>query len=194
MTVRDDVVAGARRWLGTRYVWGGESEAEGGVDCSGLVIDAYRRAGRALKGRPIASQLGQMGTAVPLASALPGDLIYQDQPGATDHVGIYLGGGQMIEAPYSGANVRVSPVNSYTSVRRILDDAEGGSVLGGVGQVLGDITSGRVLDDAAGDALAKINPFDNWASDALGIGVKLAVTAAALGLVVAGAMKTVSKD
>lgn len=195
MTVRDKIVAGAQKWLGTPYVWGGESEAEGGVDCSGLVIAAYKAAGVPLKGRPIASDLGKMGTPIPIGQAQPGDLIYYDKPGATDHVGIYIGANQMIDAPYTGASVRVDPVGSFTSVRRILDSQEGG----GAGESGGGITftpdgvpipAGTQTDPAPPEGVNGEGAlFDlDWGETAL----KLLATAVAGALIVAGVYRTVT--
>jgi cell wall-associated NlpC family hydrolase len=44
---------------------------------------------------------------VPLTALLPGDLVFFGSP--IHHVGLYIGGGQMIEAPFTGADVRISP-------------------------------------------------------------------------------------
>jgi hypothetical protein len=196
VTVRDQIVAGARRWLGTPYKWGGESEAEGGVDCSGLVIAAYKAAGRPLPGRPVASGLGRMGTSVSLAQAKPGDVVYRDQPGSVDHVGVYIGAGQMIEAPYTGANVRVANAGSFTSIRRILgaDEGAGGLSLNPIENAEAVIDGLGGLADDAGSALSGLNPFDSWQEDAVGIGVKLLATTAAVALVVIGATQAVKGD
>jgi cell wall-associated NlpC family hydrolase len=55
------------------------------------------------------------GTSVPRASLLPGDLVfYRDSAGgAIGHVGMYAGGGNMVDAPQTGVAVRVEPVSSY---------------------------------------------------------------------------------
>jgi peptidoglycan DL-endopeptidase CwlO len=183
MSVRDEIVANAREWLGTMYRWGGESRAEGGVDCSGLIIAAFRDAGRpgAVGGpgaRPIASQLGTMGIErKSLAEALPADVIYIDNPGPTDHVGLYIGNGQMIEAPYEGQPVRISPVRNFTSIRSLL----GGTVTG-------------ADTDAAGPLGTVENALEGLAGNALSTGVKLAVTAGALALLVVGAKSAVSSN
>ncbi|HEY5836374.1 NlpC/P60 family protein [Streptomyces sp.] len=98
-------VAAARRTIGAPYVWGaGGPDA---FDCSGLTRYAYARAGVAL---PRTSQ-GQAnaGRHVPLDQARPGDLvIYRSD---ASHVGLYVGGGQVIHAPYPGARVRYDPVD-----------------------------------------------------------------------------------
>jgi peptidoglycan DL-endopeptidase RipA len=49
------------------------------------------------------------GRKVPLAQMAPGDMIFWG-PGGGTHVALYLGGGMMVEAPHSGAVVRISPV------------------------------------------------------------------------------------
>jgi hypothetical protein len=188
-TVRDRIITGARRWLGTPYDWSGEGLNGEGVDCSGLVIAAYREAGVPLSGRPIASQLGKMGSAVALDKAEPGDVVYFDRPGPTDHVGIYAGAGQMIIAPHTGAKVRVEGVGKPTSVRRLVTSSGTGRSVGGA---FGDGLD--IIGGAFGDGLDKINPFDDWAEEAMAIGLKLVGTVAALGLVVAGVMHTVKEN
>jgi cell wall-associated NlpC family hydrolase len=101
------------------YVWGGTSA--NGVDCSGLLYYAFNAAGIKMP-RYRAVDYGHMGKAVSLEEARPGDIIYYDEPGDTDHVGIYIGNGQMIQAPQSGDHVRVSSIGHPTSIRRLFDD------------------------------------------------------------------------
>ncbi|NJQ14795.1 hypothetical protein HCN52_07510 [Streptomyces bohaiensis] len=97
-------VEAARRALGRPYVWG--STGPHGFDCSGLTQWAYAQAGASL---PRTSQ-GQAGAGrrVSLEDARPGDLvIYRDD---ASHVALYVGGGQVVHAPYPGASVRHDPV------------------------------------------------------------------------------------
>ena len=103
-------VAFARSQLGRPYVWGASGPSS--YDCSGLVMAAYRRAGVWLP-RVSRAQFGA-GPRVGLGSLAPGDLVFfaynTGNPGSIHHVGMYIGGGAMIEAPYSGASVRVASI------------------------------------------------------------------------------------
>ncbi|MEV5339305.1 NlpC/P60 family protein [Streptomyces sp. NPDC052676] len=97
-------VAAARSALGKPYVWG--AAGPGGFDCSGLMQWSYAQAGVAL---PRTSQAQRAaGRQVPLSQARPGDLVtYRSD---ASHVGMYVGNGQVIHAPYPGAPVRYDPV------------------------------------------------------------------------------------
>ncbi|MBV9357860.1 MAG: C40 family peptidase [Chloroflexi bacterium] len=107
------VVDLARSWLGVRYVWGGASRA--GIDCSGLVMVVYAAFGIRLDHN---AQLQWNETArISDADLRPGDLVffaqtYFDPSERITHVGIYEGGGLMINAPDDGDVVREIPVFS----------------------------------------------------------------------------------
>jgi soluble lytic murein transglycosylase-like protein len=118
------VVADAQKYLGVPYRWGG-TDPSTGLDCSGLTQRVYADVGITLP--RTAAQQATAGTAVAsVADAQPGDLVFFDysssRPGV-DHVGIYLGDGQMIAAPQEGESVSIQPVGSPTLIRRILPDA-----------------------------------------------------------------------
>lgn len=111
----DTAIATAKSYLGVPYVWGGESY--GGVDCSGLTMLAWGSAGVDLPHLSRA-QYGY-GTHVPIGSMEAGDLIFWSSNGTQSgiyHVAIYLGGGQMIEAPTFGVPVRITGVYSWGSI------------------------------------------------------------------------------
>ncbi|MEU7424011.1 NlpC/P60 family protein [Streptomyces sp. NPDC040750] len=97
-------LAAARAALGRPYVWGANGPS--GFDCSGLMQWAYAHAGVHL---PRTSQEQRFaGRQVPLSQARPGDLVVYRSDAS--HVGMYVGHGQVIHAPYPGAPVRYDPV------------------------------------------------------------------------------------
>jgi cell wall-associated NlpC family hydrolase len=93
--------------LGAPYRWGGTGP--GGFDCSGLVQAAFRAAGIALP-RVAQDQFDTGPSVGPDGPLLPGDLVFFGRgPDAVSHVGLYIGGGDMIDAPHTGAFVRIEP-------------------------------------------------------------------------------------
>jgi cell wall-associated NlpC family hydrolase len=108
---RAAVIAAAAAQVGWPYVWGGESRAEGGFDCSGLVDYAFQAAGVPLPGRPTAAALWSMAQPESPSDLEPGDLVFLGAPtGAPYHVGIYVGEGTVLSAPHTGARVGYSPL------------------------------------------------------------------------------------
>ncbi|ANZ43571.1 hydrolase [Lentzea guizhouensis] len=78
-----------------------------GFDCSGLMMYAFAGVGVYLP--HYSGYQYNAGRKVPLSQMAPGDMIFWG-PGGGTHVALYLGGGMMVEAPHSGAVVRISPV------------------------------------------------------------------------------------
>lgn len=117
-----DLVEAAKKYLGTPYVWGGESLGEGGLDCSGLVLRSLADLGITSGVPRVARDQATLGEAVPsLDQALPGDLIVLN---GGKHIGIYVGDGQMIDAPKPGKSVTVRDVYAEpTTIRRVLPQA-----------------------------------------------------------------------
>ncbi|EPY2307741.1 SH3 domain-containing protein [Clostridium sporogenes] len=111
-TTHGDVISYARQYLGTPYVWGGTSP--NGFDCSGFVQYVYRNAAGISLPRDTYGQIGA-GSRVSQDQLQPGDLVFPD----ADHVGIYIGGGQMIHSPKSGDVVKISSVWSFYAGVRI---------------------------------------------------------------------------
>ncbi len=120
------VIARALSKLGMPYAWGGGNASgptrgirDGGVadrygdynkigfDCSGLMIYAFAGV------RSLSHYSGYQytsGRQVPLSQMRRGDMLFYGGAGGIHHVALYLGGGQMVEAPQSGLRVRIAPV------------------------------------------------------------------------------------
>lgn len=100
--------------LGLPYVWGGDGPAHGqrGFDCSGLTTAAYAAAGITLP-RTADTQFGSEPPVPATGDLQLGDLVFYGNPnGFIHHVGLYIGNGQMINAPDFGLAVQVGPVRT----------------------------------------------------------------------------------
>ncbi|MCX5228154.1 NlpC/P60 family protein [Streptomyces sp. NBC_00233] len=100
-----EAVSFAHAQLGKPYVWGATGPSA--YDCSGLTQAAWRAAGVSLP-RTTYTQINA-GRRVSRSQLAPGDLIFFYS--GISHVGLYIGGGQMIHAPRPGAPVRVAPID-----------------------------------------------------------------------------------
>jgi len=93
--------------LGKPYLWGGAGPGE--YDCSGLTMMAWARAGVQLL--HYTGYQWQEGPHVPLSELQRGDLLFYatntSDPSTIHHVAIYIGNGMMVNAPYTGAFVRI---------------------------------------------------------------------------------------
>lgn len=118
----------AQNKLGTPYLWGGNgTAADGGrFDCSGLTKAAYASVGITLP--RVANDQYNAGPHPSRSELLPGDLVFfstdLSNSRAIHHVGIYVGGGYMIDAPYTGAVIRFDPIDSadYFGATRVTED------------------------------------------------------------------------
>ena len=118
---RAAVVAEARKFLGLSYLWAGTSGF--GYDCSGFTYSVYHAYGLTLSRD--ADQQAVHGTPVARSALKPGDLVFfrGSAGGLIGHVGMYIGGGNMIDAPHTGVGIRIEPVASfpfYAGARRYL--------------------------------------------------------------------------
>jgi peptidoglycan DL-endopeptidase CwlO len=98
--------------LGRPYVWGATGPNR--FDCSGLVQWSYAQAGIHL-GRTTYQQIND-GVPVPRSQVRPGDLVFPH----AGHVQLAIGNNLVVEAPYSGASVRISPLGANIAIRRPL--------------------------------------------------------------------------
>ncbi|MEU6406259.1 bifunctional lytic transglycosylase/C40 family peptidase [Streptomyces sp. NPDC046985] len=121
-------IAFAQSKLGTPYLWGGEGTAEQGgrFDCSGLTQAAYESVGITLP--RVANDQYNAGPHPKREELLPGDLVFFSDDltdsRAIRHVGIYVGGGYMIDAPRTGAVIRFDPIDTrdYFGATRVTED------------------------------------------------------------------------
>ncbi|MEV4441073.1 NlpC/P60 family protein [Streptomyces sp. NPDC049577] len=125
-----EVVNAAQDMIGTPYSWGGGSQSGpttgtccspngssgssvAGFDCSGLTLYAYARVGIALP--RTASEQYAASEPVKPGQEKPGDLVfYGSSPTSLHHVGIYVGGGWIIDAPRPGTDVRFDPMDAMS--------------------------------------------------------------------------------
>jgi len=121
-----DVVDRALSQVGVQYVWGGGTgrgpstgipDAFGsplnriGFDCSGLMLYAYNAAGVALP--RVSRNQFNAGRKVPVSDLRAGDMVFfKNGNNPIHHVAMYIGNGKMVEAPYTGADVRVVPLRT----------------------------------------------------------------------------------
>jgi cell wall-associated NlpC family hydrolase len=105
-------IAYAKQQLGRPYQWGAVGPST--FDCSGLTMRAWGAGGKSLPHYSVA-QFYQS-TRVSMADAKPGDLLFwsnNGSPSGIHHVALYLGGGQFLEAPHTGAYVRYNSIYSW---------------------------------------------------------------------------------
>jgi cell wall-associated NlpC family hydrolase len=104
-------LAEAHRHMGTPYRWGG-STPQTGFDCSGLVQWAYAKAGIRIPRTSEQQILAGNADPVNRGHLRPGDLVFfRNASGDVHHVGMSLGGDRFINAPHTGARVRINSLN-----------------------------------------------------------------------------------
>ncbi len=119
--VRMELCEYAKKFVGNPYVWGGTSLTKG-ADCSGFVMSVFAKYGISL---PHSSRAqANCGTRIKMSEARPGDLVFYAKGKRINHVGIYIGGGQIVNASSPRTGIRIA--NAYyrtpVAVVRILQD------------------------------------------------------------------------
>ena len=118
--LRNTIVNEAMKYIGLKYVWGGESLTKG-ADCSGFVRAIYKKCGVNISklSRTSYGMAGQsIGKTVSLSNAKPGDLVfYGDSSGNINHVAIYIGNGQIIHESGRKSGCKISNVNYRTIIK-----------------------------------------------------------------------------
>ncbi|SRR6266536_613328 len=148
--IADAAVSYALAQLRKPYKWG--ATGPDAYDCSGLVYAAYRHAGYSMQ-RTTYQQLADLrGTRFTSRSGVllgTGDLVFPD-PG---HVGLYIGNGQVVEAPHTGDHVKIIPLWSSWVARRFVEpgSVSHGAGPSGVGTGTGKVTgtSNPITDQVA---------------------------------------------
>lgn len=125
-----DIVATARTYLGKPYVWGGESESEGGYDCSGFVYSVLNKCGMKV---PRTTAQGYSALGKKVTNIQSGDLLYFGKSTKRiTHIAIAINGSQMIESIGNSKNTKtnkgkgvsitnISHRNDLLLVKRIVD-------------------------------------------------------------------------
>jgi peptidoglycan DL-endopeptidase CwlO len=100
-------VRAAESQIGVPYQWGAEDPGHG-FDCSGLTQWSWGQAGVSIP-RTADAQM-QAVARVPLSAMEPGDLVFWGSGGYAQHVAIYVGNGDVVDAPSSGQDVQIQPI------------------------------------------------------------------------------------
>jgi hypothetical protein len=142
VSAADSIIAYGLAEIGKPYHYG--DEGPNAFDCSGLMQYIFGKAGISLP--RTAAQQQKIATRV--SSPVPGDLVFYGAPAT--HVALYLGGGRMLAAPHTGANVRIQSVYGSPMYGRV-SGAGTGTAAQTVGLVTGAASSviGPVLDKLA---------------------------------------------
>jgi N-acetylmuramoyl-L-alanine amidase len=121
----ESMISYAKRFLGVNYVWGGTTPE--GFDCSGFIKYVYKHFGISLN--RVSSAQAAQGVSVKKSNLLPGDLVFFDTNGGhnhINHVGMYIGGGQFIQASSEQSGVVISSLTdgfyarSFMKAKRVV--------------------------------------------------------------------------
>lgn len=110
----DIIVEEAKKYIGSPYKWG--KSGPDLFDCAGFTQYIYNKSLGIHIPRYICDQL-KFGEVISISDLAPGDLVFTSK---AEHVGIYVGKGQFIHAPYEGQKVKISYILDFYTARRIL--------------------------------------------------------------------------
>ncbi|MBQ9388205.1 MAG: C40 family peptidase [Lachnospiraceae bacterium] len=113
-TLRGRIVAYALKWLGGRYVWGGETLGKG-VDCSGFVMKIYQNFGIYLTHH--SGTMAGEGRRISRSQLKKGDLVFYAKGGSINHVAMYIGDGQVVHARSRRRGICITDIDYRTPVR-----------------------------------------------------------------------------
>ena len=113
---RSAIVAYAKQFLGNPYVYGGTSLTDG-ADCSGFVMSVFAHFGIST-GRSSRDQAAK-GKEIPVYSVQPGDLLFYASGDYINHVGIYIGGGQIIHSSTPKTGITITKSNYRTPYKAV---------------------------------------------------------------------------
>ncbi len=122
MAFRNKIVNFACQFVGNRYVWGGTSLTHG-CDCSGFTQSVLKNFGISVP--RVSRDQARSGSKVTSANMRPGDLIfYANRSGTINHVGIYIGNGQVVNAASTRSGIRIYRWNYRTpvAIRNVIGD------------------------------------------------------------------------
>jgi len=119
--VRVDVVEYAKQFLGNPYVWGGTSLTKG-CDCSGFVQSVLKKFN--IKVDRTSGAQANNGISIKESELKPGDLVFYSKNGKINHVAMYIGGGQVIQASDPKSGIKISRYNYRTPCKcvRVIKD------------------------------------------------------------------------
>lgn len=113
----------AKKWIGTKYVWGGNSLTKG-IDCSGFVQQVYKHFGYSTP--RVSRDMAKKYTKISIDELKPGDLIFYGKVSTNyiNHVGIYIGNGKVIHSSTNYKGVAISSMYFYSILKccRIIKD------------------------------------------------------------------------
>lgn len=122
MAFRNKIVNFACQFVGNRYVWGGTSLTHG-CDCSGFTQSVLKNFGISVP--RVSRDQARTGSRVTSANMRPGDLIfYANRSGTINHVGMYIGNGQVVNAASTRSGIRIYRWNYRTpvAIRNVIGD------------------------------------------------------------------------